>query len=303
MKNLLDNNKLILMEASIVERLRRSRDIQFHPTLVHSPLIYDIAGRSKLAKLYLEYIDIASEAELPFLMGTPTWRANHERVYGSNISKSVNYDAVKFLREIRNTLTKGIVDIKIGGSIGCKNDCYLPEEGLSSAEAEQFHSWQIGQLAKGGADFLIAVTLPNVEESLGIAKAMEKTDIPYIISYVINRNGNILDGTPLIDAINKLDDNTIVPPLGYMVNCSYPTFLCASQQPEILFKRLLGYSANASSLDHCELEGSDRLESESVSEWGDSMLELNGKYAVKILGGCCGTNAEHLKYIVSRYEG
>ncbi len=290
------------MEGSIVERLRRSKDIQLHPTLVHSPLIYDKAGRSELTKLYLEYIDIALGAKLPFFMDAPTWRANRERVYESNVSRSINYDAVKYLQEIRDTQNKDIVDIKIGGSIGCKNDCYLPEEGLTSAEAEQFHSWQIEQLAKGGVDFFMAVTLPNVEESLGIAKAMEKTGIPYFISFVIGRDGNVLDGTPLIEAIDRVDDKTVVPPLGYMVNCSYPTFLSADKQPAQLFKRLIGYSANASSLDHCELDGAEQLESESVSEWGDSMLELNAKYGVKILGGCCGTDGEHLKYLVSRYE-
>lgn len=302
MKNLLQNNELILMEASIVERLRRSKDIQLHPTLVHSPLIYDKTGRGGMSKLYLEYLGIALEAKLPFLMDTPTWRANRERVYESSISRSINYDAVKFLQEIRDTQNKGVVDIKIGGSIGCKNDCYLPQEGLTSSEAEQFHSWQIGQIAKGGVDFLMAVTLPNVEESLGIAKAMEKTGIPYFISFVIDRDGNVLDGTPLIDAIDRVDNKTAIPPLGYMVNCSYPTFLCANKQPALLFKRLIGYSANASSLDHCELEGSEQLESESVSEWGDSMLELNSKHGVKILGGCCGTDGEHLKYIADRCE-
>jgi len=259
-----------------------------------------MAGRSELTKLYLEYLDIALEAKLPFLMDTPTWRANRERVYETNISRSINYDAVKFLQEIRDTQLKGVVNIRIGGSIGCKNDCYLPEEGLTSSEAERFHSWQVGQLAKGGVDFLMAVTLPNVEESIGIAKAMEKTDIPYFISFVIDRDGNVLDGTPLIEAIDRVDDKTAIPPLGYMVNCSFPTFLCADKQPALLFKRFIGYSANASSLDHCELDGAEQLESESVSEWGDSMLKLNKKYGVKILGGCCGTNGEHLKYIADR---
>jgi methionine synthase I (cobalamin-dependent) len=28
------------------------------------------------------------------------------------------------------------------------------------------------------------------------------------------------------------------------------------------------------------------------------MIALNKKYGVKILGGCCGTNVEHLRYIV-----
>jgi methionine synthase I (cobalamin-dependent) len=38
---------------------------------------------------------------------------------------------------------------------------------------------------------------------------------------------------------------------------------------------------------------------ESVGEWGEEMLALHKKHGIKILGGCCGTGVEHLKYIVS----
>jgi len=34
------------------------------------------------------------------------------------------------------------------------------------------------------------------------------------------------------------------------------------------------------------------------SEWGNLMIELNKRYGVKILGGCCGTGKQHLQYIV-----
>ena len=37
---------------------------------------------------------------------------------------------------------------------------------------------------------------------------------------------------------------------------------------------------------------------ESVSDWGEMMLELNRVFGVKVLGGCCGTNEQHLKYLV-----
>jgi methionine synthase I (cobalamin-dependent) len=88
-----------------------------------------------------------------------------------------------------------------------------------------------------------------------------------------------------------------------MVNCAYPTFLCPEKQPASLFDRLIGFQANASSLDHCDLDGSDRLEQEDVSDWGDAMLALNESYGVKILGGCCGTTGIHLRYIVDHIDG
>lgn len=286
------------MEAAIVEQLRRSGNVTLHQTLLNAPLIYDKAGIVELRNSYQGYIDIALEAEIPFLMCTPTWRANQARIVESRTDRSMNADAVRFMQELRTAQRSGSGMIKIGGMVGCKNDCYKPNEGLSAAEAQQFHSWQIDQLAGAGVDFLIAETLPNVEEAKGIAKAMEVTGLPYIISFVISRDGRVLDGTGLNEAVDSIDSETNQKPLGYMVNCAYPTFLCAAKQPADLFKRLIGYQANASSLDHRDLDGADRLEAESVSDWGDEMVKLNRSYGVKILGGCCGTGSEHLRYLV-----
>ena len=83
-----------------------------------------------------------------------------------------------------------------------------------------------------------------------------------------------------------------------MINCSYPSFLNADKQPRSIFSRLVGFIANASSLDQSELDGIDTLKVDDISDWGNRMIELNTKYGVKILGGCCGTNARHLQYIV-----
>lgn len=299
MNKIFKNNKLVLIEAAIIEQLRRSGKVRLHPILANAPLIYDEYARSELRKIYEGYIKISLDAGIPFLMCTPTWRANMARVSKSDVPPSINTDTVHFLQEIRNAQQSGNEMIKIGGLIGCKNDCYKPDEGLSAAESEQFHSWQIDQLAKAGIDFLIAATLPNTEEAKGIAKAMEKTHIPYIISFVISRNGQILDGTDLSIAVDIIDSSTNRKPLGFMVNCSYPSFLCADRQPPELFDRLIGYQANASSLDHCDLDNAKRLETEDVSDWGNEMLKLNRLYGVKILGGCCGTGEEHLRYIIN----
>ncbi|MCU7938628.1 MAG: homocysteine S-methyltransferase family protein [gamma proteobacterium symbiont of Bathyaustriella thionipta] len=70
------------------------------------------------------------------------------------------------------------------------------------------------------------------------------------------------------------------------------------KKPERLFERLIGYQANASSLDHCELDGAKALKTDEMTEWGRLMIELNNQYGVKILGGCCGTNGDHLRYLV-----
>jgi S-methylmethionine-dependent homocysteine/selenocysteine methylase len=302
MLQLLEENRLILIEAAIVEQLRRSEDITLDPDLVHARLIYTSTGRKRLKALFQAYIDIAASATLPFIMCTPTWRTNRERVLQAKADPGINTDAVRFMTEIRADQPGSGAIIKIGGVIGCKNDCYKAEEGLTASEAERFHSWQIDQLSQAGVDFLIAVTLPNVEEALGIARAMLASGLPYVMSFVIGSDGCILDGTSLADAVRRIDEAVHPRPAGYMVNCAYPTFLNVDRQPKEFVERLIGYQANAASLDHCDLDGATELLVDDIAEWGEEMLRLNRDYGVTILGGCCGTGVEHLRYLVTNWQ-
>jgi homocysteine S-methyltransferase len=285
------------MEAAVIEQLRRTGRVALHPTLENTPLIYDELGREELRLLYLGYASIAIRAGLPLILCTPTWRANRERLRSSRVSLDANRDALRFMRNLRDSQGDRAGTIKIGGLIGCKNDCYRPEEALSAAEAEEFHRWQADQLAGEEVDFLIATTLPSVEEATGIARAMASTAAPYVISFVIDPSGRVLDGVSLWEAVTRIDAETGRRPMGYMVNCSYPTFLRAESQPPALFDRLIGYQANASSMRQNDLDGASQLRAEAVETWGEEMLRLNAKYGVRILGGCCGTGAAHIEYV------
>lgn len=297
-KSIISSNDFILMEAAIVEILRRGNVVSLHPSLIHAHLIYDTCGKQELYKIYNSYIQVAKDKNVPLLICTPTWRSNQENVLNANISHSINEDAVQYLIELREQIDLGDLEVLIGGTIGPKNDCYRPELGLSVKDAELFHKWQINQLCNAKADFIIAETLPSVEEALGIAFACSQSSTDYIISFVISKDGKVIDGTPLSEAIDRIDESVTRKPLGYFINCAFPTFLCADHQPKELFKRLIGFQGNASSLDHCELDNADMLHQEDISIWGVEMLKLKNEYGVKILGGCCGTNEKHLKYIV-----
>ena len=297
-QKIIDNCDFILTEGAVIESLRRGTGVRLHPRLENSLLIYEESGKIELSKLYQGYIKVARTGDIPITICTPTWRANQERILTAHITNDVNGDAVKYLKHLRSSWGSWAANIFIGGLVGCKNDSYKPDEGLLKNDAYVFHSWQINQLAKAGVDFLLGATLPALPEATGIALSMAKTEIPYIISFVITREGKILDGNSLEHSIDEIDAVCSRPPLGYMVNCAYPSFLKAHKQPQRILSRLIGFQANASSLDHSQLDGAGTLQTDDMSDWGNLMIELNKKFGIKILGGCCGTNYQHLQYIV-----
>ena len=296
--DILAQNDLVLAEGAVIEALRRTHRIELHPRLENALLVYDAAGKQALSHIYNEYISVAHKAGVPIMICAPTWRANKERLAEAHEIRDVNKDAVAFMKRIRSGWKGSQENILVGAVTGCKHDAYKPEGGLTFEEAYAFHSWQIEKLAEAGVDFLIAQTVPSTQEARGIAQAMSKTGIPYLIGFVINPEGRILDGSKLEHAFAEIDRRCDPPPVGFVICCSFPSFLHPDRQPDSVISRLVGYLANASSRSQSDLDGCAYLEVDDISDWGNRMLDLNRQYGVQVLGGCCGTDARHLQYIV-----
>lgn len=297
LKELLARQTLVLAEAAIAERLRRMAGVTLHPTLFNSPLIYDGHVGKLMGNLYREYIGIARSAGVPILLAAPTWRLDRDRITSAGVPCTINRDAVAYMLQLR--ADSGYDQAIVGALLGPKNDCYDPRAALVADEAGAFHRWQANELANAGAEYLLAQTIPAVSEAEGMARAMIATGVPSIISFCINRKGQVLDGCPLDEAIARIDEATSGALIGYMVNCSHPTFLHPKEMQPGALRRLIGFDANASSLDHQDLEGSATTRQDSREDWIVEMLKLNRDHGVKILGGCCGTDDRYLKGLVA----
>lgn len=297
-----------ITEGSIIERLKREFKYPLDEVLSNTPMIYEKEGKSLLEKIYREYLDIAKLSDFPIMLLTPTWRANKERTLKANVDlKTINNDAFLFVDNIRKSYGSFSEKIFIGGLTGCKGDAYKPEEALSVNEAYHFHKEQMQILADAGVDFLFASTLPALTEAIGIAKAMSATKKDYVISFVIRDNGKLLDGTFLTDAISIIDSSVSTPPIFYLTNCIHPdvlhkSFLNLKDEDDILRKRLFGIQANASNKSPEELDILENLDADSPVNWARGMVDLNKKYNLKILGGCCGTDARFISSIVKLLE-
>ncbi|MEM9280461.1 MAG: homocysteine S-methyltransferase family protein [Verrucomicrobiota bacterium] len=298
LSTLLSNHPRILGEGAIAEILRREDGIELHPTLFNTPLIYGPEGaRNAMAGLYRGYLEIAREAGLPLLLTAPTWRLDRDRVAEAEVPATINEDAVTFLLNLRDEFAPPPeAPALVGALTGPKSDCYRPDLAPDTEEAEDFHTTQIQELAVTPAEFLLAQTLPSVPEALGIARAMSQTETPYLISFCTGPNGKILDGTDLRAAFETIDEDSRIRrrPEGYFVNCTHPRFITEAY-PLGSLDRLVGIQANASSMDVTQLDGCGQTEADPIDGWTDSMHQLQDTHRVPVLGGCCGTTAEHLR--------
>ena len=284
----------MLTEGALVERLKNELGLTMDPYVNHAGLIYD--NPDALATFYRQYIAIAQRYDTPIMLMTPTRKVNLDTVCRSKYSgRSVIADACAYLNSIKDGYRDFSDKVFIGGLLGCKGDAYKPGEALGEEEAYRFHSVQVAEFAKGKVDYLFAGIMPAIIENIGMARAMAESGVPYIISFMVRKDGCLLDGTPIAEATKLIDGKVDAPPIGYMANCIHPSNLIKALEQEVnanlrVSGRFLGIQANASSLEHDELNCCGVLQQEDFDVMVDEMLYLANEHQLKILGGCCGTD-------------
>lgn len=306
----IQSHQPVLTEGAMVERLRRNPAVILDPEIAHAGLVYSEAGRSALTKIYRQYLSLGCQHNLPMLTLAPTWRANPERIARTDFGtvEEINRDCVRFLKEIRNSYGDYTKRVFVAGMLGCRGDAYNPAEALSAQASDQFHTRQIEALASSGVDFIKAATLPAVSEALGIARAIGRTGIPAVLSFVIRPDGTVLDGTPLHLAVALIDSKANPPPAFYMVNCVHPTVFRSALTIETALsadvaRRVLGFQANTSAKSPEELDNLPYLDTTEPEVFAEMMLEIHATFGTRILGGCCGTDDSHIEKIAKKLAG
>lgn len=296
--------KRIMMEGALGERLKREYCLEPDPLVALAALVRTARGRTALREIWGEYISIAQAHKLSFLATTPTRRANQERARLSGFGDALLKDNVDLLREIR---AERPFPMYVGGLMGCKGDAYTGEGALPEQEAHKFHSWQAQALAKAGADFLMAGIMPAVPEAVGMARAMSETGLPFLISFTVQGDGRLIDGTSIHDAIVRIDSAVRARPLCYMANCVHPAIVRqALAQPwnrtPVVRERFQGVQANTSPLPYAQLDGAADLHCAEPRALALEMEALGREMDLKIWGGCCGTDGRHMEEMAKRMQ-
>ncbi|MCJ7539423.1 MAG: homocysteine S-methyltransferase family protein, partial [Desulfobacterales bacterium] len=90
-----------------------------------------------------------------------------------------------------------------------------------------------------------------------------------------------------------------------LVNCTHASIFRSAILHEVnssslVRKRVVGLLANTAALNPEELDNSAGLVEEEPEIFGQSVAGLHGELGMKILGGCCGTDHRHIRYLARR---
>lgn len=267
------------------------------PDFAAFPLLDDGRGRELLTAYYSAYAAIARGAGASLMLETPTWRASSD--WGSRLGYDaaaldrVNQAAVGLLHDLAARWGDELDDTRVSGQLGPRGDGYVPGAAVDPAEAADYHRPQLASFRAAGADLATAYTLTDVGEAIGISRAAAEVGLPVAISFTVETDGRLPGGQTPAEAIAAVDDECA--PAYFLLNCAHPTHIGEGLEDGAWRERVHGLRVNASTLSHAELDASEELDAGDPVRLAADVAALRDSFpAVRIVGGCCGTDARHV---------
>ena len=273
------------------------------PEFAAFDLLREQAGKDYLSAYLERYIAIAKAARAGFVLESVTWRASAD--WGAKLGytpdslAAANRESIDMLTALRDRHDGEVTPMVISGCIGPRGDGYDPGEIMSPDDAQAYHATQIETFAATDADMVTAMTITNVPEAIGIARAAQAAGMPCVLSFTVETDGRLPTGDRLGEAITAVDEAPGGAPAYYMINCAHPShFAAVLETGEAWVGRLRGIRANASACSHAELDEATELDDGDPVQLGRDYSALLGRHQqINVLGGCCGTDHRHVEAI------
>ncbi len=271
------------------------------PEFAAFPLLTTEDGRAELTTYFDRFLALAERDRHGFMIDTPTWRANREWAarlgFDADAVAAINREAVEVARSLAARHPR--VPTLVNGIVGPRGDGYVVGEAMTRQAAAKYHWLQIGAFADAGADLVSAVTMTDAGEAIGIVDAARGEGIPVVIGFTVETDGRLPSGQPLLDAIEEVDAVTDRGAAWFMVNCAHPShFESVLDQQRPVLERIGAIRANASRLSHEELDAAEELDRGDPRELGEDYRRLRTLLpALRVVGGCCGTDHDHIDHV------
>lgn len=260
-----------------------------------APELWNVDHPDRIAKLYQGAVDAGSDIFLTNSFGGTRARL---KLHGA---QDRAFELSKLAAEIgREVADKAGRPVVVAGSVGPTGEIMVPMGSLTHESAvEMFHEQAEG-LKAGGVDVLWVETISAAEEFKAFAEAAKLADMPWCGTMSFDTAGRTMMGFTSADMAamaEKLDPQ----PLAFGANCG----VGASD----LLRTVLGFRASGTEIPFIAKGNAGIPKYHDGHIHYDGTPDLMAKYAVlardagaKIIGGCCGTQTDHLRAMKAALE-
>ncbi len=260
-----------------------------------SPERWNLDAPERVRAVHQNYVEAGSDIILTNSFGGNSFRLKlhdlQDRVF------EINRLASELAREASDSADRTVI---VAGSMGPTGELLEPmglmtPEACSAAYAEQARG-----LESGGADMLWLETLSDLNEvRAAVAGAREASDLPIAVTMSFDTNGRTMMGLTATEMALALTELGVA---AFGANCGNnlgDTELAISQMQQATPDAVLISKANAGIP---EWKGEGLVYSGSPAVMAAHADRLNSA-SVRIIGGCCGSTAEHLHHMRQVIDG
>ena len=258
------------------------------------PELWNLKKSNDVLSLHKEFILAGANIIL-----TNSFGANSSRLKFHNIEnqvKEINFVSARLAKKAISSTPK-LGNVLVAGSIGPTGEIFKSNGGFFTYEdaLEVFYNQAIS-LKEGGVDFLWIETLSSLEEVDAALSAADKANIFSVITMSFDTAKKTMMGVSPKEFI-KFIYKRKVKPLAIGANCGVgPSELLSSINE---MKTYLNDETLLVAKGNC---GIPQYKSGEISYSGNN--QIMARYAllckllgIDIVGGCCGTTPEHIKYM------
>ena len=253
-----------------------------------APELWNVDHPDRVAQLYAGAVEAGSDL---FLTNT----------FGGNAARLKLHEAQHRVAELNRAgaeIGRAVADradrpVVVAGSMGPTGEIMAPMGDLTVRAAVEIFHEQAEGLKAGGADLLWVETISAADEYRAAAEAARLAGMPWCGTMSFDTAGRTMMGLAPGDLV-ALADGLPYPPLAFGANCG----VGASD----LLRTVLGFAAQAPERPIIAKGNAGIPKFVDGHIHYDGTPELMARYAVlardcgaAIIGGCCGTTAEHLR--------
>jgi len=287
------------------EDFRGERFKNFHVPLKGNNDLLSITQPEAIQEVHRKYLEAGADIiETNTFSGTTIAMADYEL---EDLVYELNYESAKLAKEVAQEFTKKNPDQPryVAGSIGPTNrtaslspDVNRPDfRAVTFEELKVAYKQQVEALVDGGVDILLVETVFDTLNAKAALFAIEEVkeerniDIPVMVSGTItDASGRTLSGQTVEAFLISISH---IPLLSVGFNCA----LGAKLLHPYLSRLSRGTDFYTSAHPNAGLPNAFGEYDQTAEEMADQIENYLQDGLVNIIGGCCGTNPDHISAI------
>jgi 5-methyltetrahydrofolate--homocysteine methyltransferase len=287
------------------EDFRGERFANFPYSLKGNNDLLSLTQPQAIAAIHAQYFEAGADiVETNTFSGTTIGMADYHL---EDLVYELNFESAKIARQVADEFTEKNPDQPrfVAGSIGPTNRTAsmspdVNDPGFRAVTFDELriaYKQQVEALIDGGVDLLLVETIFDTLNAKAALFAIEevkeerKIDIPIMVSGTItDASGRTLSGQTVEAFLISISH---IPLLSVGFNCA----LGAKQLKPYLKQLSYNTSFNISAHPNAGLPNAFGQYDETPAEMQAQIKEYLDENLINIIGGCCGTNPDHIKLI------